>query len=278
VARDKHEAPAAPPTEELILRPTADVVVADAINFEEDTRELHVEASDLKYPFLQLLQDGSPLVKKGPRKMPGAEAGMILNTVTKELHNGEVGVPVLTITTSIRRFDEWIPVDDGGGFRGSYLPNHERVRTATPGERRGTLIPADNPEGTELIETAYFFVVFPESMTWAICTMASKKWQSAKTWNTLIAGVRFQGAKGPYIPAPYAVQYRLGTVLTDNKGKEPSYIYTITSEGPVKNAAAYRFAKDFEATLFKKIQSGEEPIRPPEDVDVSDANEDAPTF
>jgi hypothetical protein len=248
---------------ELIVRLDTELVLPVEIDFEAD-RQTHstVEAADLKFPFLQLLQDGSPLVKKGPRKLADSEAGMILNTLTGELFSGEIGIPVLPVTTSIRKYDEWIPQDEGGGFRGSYFPDHIRVTSAKPGERRGTLIPLDNPEGTELIETAYFFLVFPQTLTWAVCTMASKKWQSARTWNTLIDGVRFKGKNGLYPPAPYAVQYRLGTVQVDNKGKEPSYIYTVKSEGRVTDANVYTYAKEFAQKFVAKVQAGEVEVKP----------------
>ena len=251
-------------SEELIVRPAGgEVALPTEIDFEGDrVDQSTVSAADVKFPFLQLLQDGSPLVKKGPRKLAGSEAGMILNTLTGELYPGEEGVPVIPITTSIRKYDEWIPQDQGGGFRGSYFPDHHRVLTATSGERRGTLIPADNPEGTELIETAYFFLVFPSTLTWAVCTMASKKWQSARAWNTLIDGVRFSGKKGPFRPAPYAMQYRLGTVMVDNKGKEPSYIYSVKTEGKVTDPNVYLYARDFAQQFVAKVQSGEVEVKP----------------
>jgi hypothetical protein len=249
--------------DKLILRPGGgDVIVAPEIDFEADRAESTVEAGDLKFPFMQLLQDGSPLVKKGPRKLADAEAGMIYNTITGELFSGDEGVLVLPIATSLRKYDECIPYDEGGGFRGSYFPEHPRVTTATPGEKRGILIPAENPEGTELIETAYFFLVFPATVSWAVCTMKSKNWQSARTWNTLIDGVRFVGKKGAYRPAAYAMQYRLGTRLTDNKGKEPSYVYTVKSEGRVIDANIYNYAREF-ALFVDKFKSGEVKVTPP---------------
>lgn len=83
------------------------------------------DATDRIMPFVALLQDMSPEVKKrDPQYVEGAEPGMILNKATKKLYAGNreeaeaKGLPMLKFQQC--GFDhcivEWVPRDNGGGF------------------------------------------------------------------------------------------------------------------------------------------------------------------
>ena len=72
--------------------------IATNIVFEADANVLTgtVGQDDLALPFLKILGQLSPEVNKRDGKyVEGAEPGMIYNSVTGELFNGEQGVPVI---------------------------------------------------------------------------------------------------------------------------------------------------------------------------------------
>jgi hypothetical protein len=81
-----------------------------------------VTTDDLVIPRLEIIQDLSPQRKKSdPAYIPGAEEGMMFNTVTKKLYTEAIFVPVL-----FRK--EWIIWKKrlaGGGFVGAYGTEEE---------------------------------------------------------------------------------------------------------------------------------------------------------
>lgn len=116
--------------QELAERQTAglpaemmDELVADA------GAGLSSSADDNIVPFIVLLQDMSPEVKKrDPNYVEGAEPGMYMDRATKRLWAGDTsmaertGKPVLVFQHCYfdRQVVEWIPRNDGGGFVARY--------------------------------------------------------------------------------------------------------------------------------------------------------------
>ena len=110
--------------------------------------------ADLSIPFLNVLQANSPQVED--KQVEGASSGMIFNTVTNELVNGETGVPLL-IAHEEHVFVEWTPRTKGGGFVGQHAVDSEVVKAAqqaTGGDRTKKL---QTPNGNDLIETYYLY-------------------------------------------------------------------------------------------------------------------------
>ncbi len=124
----------------------------------------NVTAADIAIPFLNLLQDGSPQVKKSSsEKIEGAEAGFFIDSVSNELYgdDGVVIVPVLTEPKLV----EWIPKDEGGGgggLVGTYEYNgdvHKARLAAAGGDRTKMKSETDN----DLVETFYMYALILES-------------------------------------------------------------------------------------------------------------------
>ena len=72
--------------------------VLSASFFEQDAQGgfENMGADDYALPFLRILSQLSPQVNKRDSKyIDGAEAGMIYNTVTSELYDGEKGINLL---------------------------------------------------------------------------------------------------------------------------------------------------------------------------------------
>ncbi len=154
----------------------------------------NVDKSELKLPWITLLQSNSPQVEDGdPKQMPGAKAGMFLNTLTKRLYDGKKGLVIVPAMRD-RNFVEYTPRDLGGGFLGAHSPtdpaiiqliaNHNaklnrkpnadvfgKLSTTTKFSSEGKPL-----DGTEFIDTRYLFaVVAPddEPPFWAMLSFKS---------------------------------------------------------------------------------------------------------
>lgn len=84
--------------------------------------------ADVKMPFLVLLQSGNDEVKKkNPAYVEGAEEGLFMNSVTKELYGDTVQfVPAVTD----HHYVQWRHRDDGGGFIARHDLNSDAVKNA----------------------------------------------------------------------------------------------------------------------------------------------------
>ena len=101
-----------------------------------------VTSSDIKIPFIRIIQALSPQIKKtDPSFIEGASQGDIFNTVTKTLWNGEEGILVIPSYFQ-QKLLEFIPRNQGGGFVGELSPESEDVRKAV----------RDQDSGLELLE------------------------------------------------------------------------------------------------------------------------------
>jgi len=77
--------------------------------FEDDAGagSQNITQEDLALPFLKVLGQLSPEVNKQNSKfIKGAEPGMIVNSVTKELHDGDKGINVIPVHYE-RQYVEW---------------------------------------------------------------------------------------------------------------------------------------------------------------------------
>jgi hypothetical protein len=112
-------------------------------------------AKDLSIPFLGILQSNSPQVEDGG--VEGAKPGMLINTVTNELLDGDVGQAFIPVHYD-RAFVEWVPRNKGGGFVALHDVNSDLVKTEQKKQEakreRGKIILAN---GNELIETEYCY-------------------------------------------------------------------------------------------------------------------------
>lgn len=118
---------------------------------------------DLSIPFLVLLQSLSPEVADD--LIPGAKAGDLMNTVTKEIIEQPLRIiPVYKEEAWVR----WVPRNKGGGLKGRYEPASPQVQQiiknnggsrVPPKDAEGKSIPFKDPEDpdVEVIETHYMY-------------------------------------------------------------------------------------------------------------------------
>ncbi len=117
---------------------------------------------DFAIPWLAILQAGSPQVKKkGAEYVQDAEEGMLYNTATGEIFNGDEGVTIVPCFTE-HVFIEWKnKKTDGGGFVGVHSIDSEVVAKARAAstEFGKFKVPVEGGNPHDLVETFVFYAV-----------------------------------------------------------------------------------------------------------------------
>lgn len=228
-----------------------EVAAADMIDYAADAGlGVAFGANDLAIPFLVILQKNSPQVDEdNPKFIRDAKAGMIYNTVTGEIFDGKTkGIRVVP-TGYQKKYVEWISRDDGGGFVGQHEAESDAVRACRPNER-GKL---ETPDGHQMIETAYHYVVFvgaDGSTQWTVISMASSQLKKSRKWNTLIAGITMTKNGQTFKPPIFSYEYNLKTAL-EQKDTNTWYGWDITPIGIVSNRRVYDNAKQYCQALLE---------------------------
>lgn len=192
-----------------------------AAGFEEADQE------SFAIPRLTILQALSPQLEEND----DLKAGMIYDTITGEAMKEVRVIPV----HYQRRFVEWTPRDQGGGFVAEYVPGQE-----PQGERDGAVFRL--PNGNELHDTRQHFVLYESEDGWtpAVISMTSTQIKKSKAWMT-----RMKMARKPM----FAFIYVAGTIKESND-QGWWYGWGIRREGPNDDAEAIELARNFHAQLL----------------------------
>jgi hypothetical protein len=139
----------------------------------------NAQATDYALPFIYLLQKLSPATDE----IEGAEAGMFLNTVTRNVTEETTIIQV----DYNKCYNEWIPRDDGGGF----IASHKSLAEAEQNRQQGQNKKGNGPK-TQIVETANHYVLeLQPDGTWmqAILSLTSTKLKASRTLMSRIAQV-----------------------------------------------------------------------------------------
>ncbi len=201
----------------------------------------NVTTADLQLPFLQVLQANSPQVAKPANNggLAGAKAGMLHNTATDEIYDGEVGVVVVGGITQ-HKYIEWIQRDAGGGFVAMHEPDSELVRKYGLGQFGKIVLPVN--EGTpmegpyktrELQETFYLFAVVCTNdehntpLGLVVIPFASKKIKPYKQMMSRLNGfsvnAKIGGEDRRVTPPLFANRLRITTFYDESSPKGAFY-------------------------------------------------------
>lgn len=271
MAVKRRGAPAGKPGAELKAQePSAGAVaLADEMDFSQDARAgtEGVDKESQAIPFLVVLQSNSPAVVD--ESVPGAKAGLLMNSVTGELFGKIVLVPV----SFQRRFVEWAPRKKGGGYKGEHMPaeveggkygykSPDSISAYFVGEEPLPLLQAKD-EHNVLKDTRSHFVlaVKPDGTFFpALFPLASTQIKKSKKWVSMILGVQLRDGGGAlYNPASFSHMYTIGTIKESNDQGSWHGI-TVDAAGAVKSKEIYAAAKE----LHKQVQEGKVNVAQPD--------------
>lgn len=175
------------------------------------------DRGDLVVPFVRILQDLSPQVKKrDPAYIDGADVGMIFNTATAQLTPGEEGIVIVPVKYQ-HNVTEWVPRGAGGGFVADHGDNLAILNEARKNEK-GTLV---LPNGNELVEAALYYALQIEGdlpPSHIVLAMTGFGWRAARNWNTQMSLLKVRGPDGAWLvnPPVFVGAWRLRTQPEQN--------------------------------------------------------------
>jgi|TARA_R110002049_G_scaffold153090_1_gene317309 hypothetical protein len=207
----------------------------------------NIKQEDLALPFLKVLGQLSPEVNKRDAKyVEGAQPGMIINTVTNELHDGEKGIEVLPVFYK-RQYIEW---QDRGESKGAPVNIYDAADTIPQTTRdKGNKDRLAN--GNYLENTvSHFVVLLGKTPTTALISMKATQLKISRKWNSMMMGIKMQGKNGLFTPPTYSHIYKLRTVQQSND-KGTWFGWDVAKVGPISDKGVYEIAKAFSKNVAK---------------------------
>ena len=217
--------------------------------FEADAGEgiANIKQEDLALPFLKVLGQLSPEVnKKDAKHVEGATPGMIINTVTNELYDGEKGIEVLPVYYK-RQQIEW---QDRGESKGApvniYDAGDDIPKTTRDKSFKDRLANGNYLENT----VSHFVVLLGKTPTTALISMKATQLKISRKWNSMMMGIKMQGKNGLFTPPTYSHIYKLKTVQQSND-KGTWFGWDVSKVGPITDKGIYEIAKGFSNNVAK---------------------------
>lgn len=200
------------------------------------------DANSYAIPFLTVLQSGSPQCKKSDGAyIKGASEGMLFNSVSQEIFDGDTGLIILPCHFT-HTFNEWKPRDSGGGLvaQHSVTDGEELLRDCHKGPKGEDLL----PNGNVLNDTRnHYILIVKEDGTYepAFFPLGSTQIKKSKRWMTLMQNIRL---KNGHVAPMFSQLYKLTTVPESND-KGSWFGVKIEHIGPVADIKIYEAAKQF---------------------------------
>jgi len=207
----------------------------------------NIKQEDLALPFLKVLGQLSPEVNKRDAKyVEGATPGMIINTVTSELYDGEKGIQVLPVYYK-RQYIEW---QDRGESKGAPVNIYD-AGDSIPQTTRDKSFKDRLANGNYLENTvSHFVVLLGKTPTTALISMKATQLKISRKWNSMMMGIKMQGKDGLFTPPTYSHIYKLKTVQQSND-KGTWFGWDVSKVGPITDKGIYEIAKGFSTNVAK---------------------------
>lgn len=225
-------------------------------SFQEDAgrgRE-RVTAQDLAIPFFVILQDNSPQVKRGhPKQVEGAQAGMIMNTLTLELFDELTVIPCYFDKVAI----EWQDRDSGGGLVAIHPMETDLWKETAPNPRGHGAPILPKRDNHLLVETAQFYVIgfTKKGRMQSVLPMSSTQLKKSRNWNSQMSNIKLTGSDGrDFTPPTFSHLYKLTTAV-ETKDQNSWFGWVIELAGPIQKADHYLEAKAFYEAANKGLVS-----------------------
>ena len=223
-----------------------DVALTSMFEQDANTSFSNMDTDDYALPFLRVLGQLSPECNKRDAKyVDGAEPGMIFNTVTKQLYDGEGGVNIIPCYYK-REYVEW---SDRGEGTSAPVAIHSVDSGIIKEATRDASYKDRLPNGNYLENTASYFVLIDDG-TSALISMKSTQLKVSRSWNSMMNSIKLKGKTGMFTPAMYTHVYSLKTVQQSND-KGTWFGWNIEKVGPVQDKDLYEAAKSFASSVNK---------------------------
>lgn len=171
---------------------------------------------DYVIPRIAILQALSPqVIARNPKQIPGAESGMLFNTLTQEVFSGNIAdnnLQVIPIYYT-HNFFEWKPRESGGGLVKIYSRAEGLAleKTTELDSKNRRVLSNKNI----LVEAAQHLVKIVNAQTGeifdAMISMSSTALKCSRQWNSIM-GLNTVKRNGKTIVLPtFSVWYRVGT-------------------------------------------------------------------
>ena len=208
----------------------------------------NVRQESLALPILKLLQNSSgEAQKRNQNYVEGAEPGMLLNTVTKRLYNGDTGINVIPCYYKLE-YQEWADFGTGSGRPEQIYADDSDIISKTT--RDGNKDRLSNGNYILTVHQNYVLIVGDDAVETALISMSASQGKVSKKWESLQLSQVMTDDKGSFIPASFSYIYNLSSVLNSGKGNQ-WYGYAVKTVGEVKDPSLYQRAKDFHMSLSK---------------------------
>lgn len=190
---------------------------------------------DLGIPFLQILQDLSPQIKKSDpnyaaKRIEGAQPGDVINSLANIIVHRQGGEPLAVIPCYHERmYVEW------RANRGGFVKAHRNATILSECTRN-----SDNEDvlrnGNVIMTTSYFYLIamMGEERLHCVLGMTSASLKEARTWLNLITGIRMEGPNGKFMPPMFSHVYHLKTQLKV-KDRNAWYAWDISMKGQLQD-------------------------------------------
>jgi hypothetical protein len=200
------------------------------------------DSGDYAIPFIRVLQSNSPQLKKSDGKyIEGASQGMMFNTVTNEIYDGDEGILVIPCAYT-KKYIEWVPRTAGGGIVNS--DHHPDILKECKQDDRKKYILSN---GNEIQETAQYFAMIvnnEDEPQEVLLSYTSTQLNFSRRWNSMLRTSRVKNSAGDMVPAPmFANVYRIRTVEQSND-LGSWYGFSVEKEKPTPMELA-KLARDF---------------------------------
>ncbi len=190
---------------------------------------------DTGIPFLSILQDLSPQIKKTDpnyaiKKIDGAQPGDIINSLSNTIVYRQGGEPIDFVCYYHERlYVEW------KANRGGFVKAHQNATILNECTRS-----ADGEDtlrnGNVVMTTSYFYgyaIVGGEKLP-CVIGMTSAGLKEARGWLNQMMSIRLTGPNGKYQPPTFSHVYKLSTVLK-TKDRNAWYAWNIEIKGQLQD-------------------------------------------
>ena len=212
---------------------------------------------DLALPFLRVLSQLSAQCNKTSNGyVEGSEPGMIYNTVSKQLSDGEKGVDVIPCYYK-KEYVEW-----DASQQGKLIAVHPSDFDLTQTERDANYILRMKDSGNVIKETVQYYVIAlgDDGPSQAVISMAGTQLKASKGWLSMMMGIRMHGKDGAFNPPMFSHVYTLTTVPQSN-AKGTWFGWSIAKKETIKDASIYEEARKFAEAASQIKVSHEEHVQ-----------------